>query len=65
MTWEESSGARFVLLIAQTNTTTGESLLGRWSAPCLVHAIDWVQGKAVTDLTLSEGAFLFKDLRTK
>ena len=63
LTWTSPAGARFALLNAQTDTTTGESLLSRWSAPCLVRGIEWVQGKAVPAVTLSEGAFLLKALR--
>ncbi len=63
LTWTSPAGARFALLNAQTDTATGESLLSRWSAPCLVRAIEWVQGKAVPALTLSEGTFLLKALR--
>ena len=63
LTWTSPAGARFALLNAETDTTTGESLLSRWSAPCLVRAIEWVQGKAVPSVTLSEGSFLLKALR--
>jgi hypothetical protein len=63
LTWTSPAGARFALLNAQTDATTGESLLSRWSAPCLVRAIEWVQGGAVPALTLSEGVFLLKALR--
>jgi hypothetical protein len=63
LTWTSPAGARFALLNAQTDTTTGESLLSRWSAACLVRAIEWVQGRAVPAQTLSEGAFLLKALR--
>jgi len=63
LTWTGPAGARFALLNAQTDTTTGESLLSRWSAASLVRAVEWVQGRAVPALTLSEGTFLLKALR--
>ena len=63
LTWTSLAGARFALLNAQTDTTTGESLLSRWSAASLVRAVEWVQGRAVPALTLSEGTFLLKALR--
>ena len=63
LTWTSPAGARFALLNAQTDSATGESLLSRWSATCLVEAIEWVQRKAVPVRTLSEGVFLVKALR--
>ncbi len=63
LTWSSASGARFALLNASTDAATGESLLSLWSAPCMVHAIEWVQGAPLPARTISEGAFLLKALR--
>ena len=63
LTWTSPAGARFALLNASTDATTGESLLSHWSASCLVRGIEWVQGHSVPARTTSEGAFLLKALR--
>ena len=63
LAWTSPAGARFALLNASTDAAAGESLFGHWSAACLVHAIEWVQGHPVPARTTSEGVFLLKALR--
>lgn len=63
VTWTSPSGARFALLNAITDSTTGMSLLSCWSASNLVRAIEWIQGKPIPARTNSEGAFMLKGLR--
>ncbi len=62
LTWTSPAGVRFALLNASTDAATGESLLSRWSASCLVRAMEWVQGRPLLARTTSEGVFLLKAL---